>query len=485
MLKRRIVIKKYLNQSHEGLIVHAFLFLMLFSMGLFCSCKKTSDADNERAPVAYYVDSQNGHDENNGISEETPWQTLSQIEQTQLYPGDTVRFKRGSAFTGPVLITSSGEPENLITFTDYGDNQLAAPAFTNPVFDPDENNFGNCIRLKGSFILVENLYYHHTVAELPSTTGGFTTMWELGAIYIDKTAEHCIVRNNELYDCGVGIKSYGPHALIENNYIHDCNRVLKEWGWGPIGIWLGADNQEVCYNRIFNYSAVDPRITWGPDSYGGGADGGAIEIDDARVLKSNISIHHNYTRDCQGFLEVTWTDVQQNPSYTDFEIHHNVSDDYQQFVALWRGANFRIENNTIIRRKKNVNDWGVFNITQQNAKNLIRNNIVVVENDIVIFNLGKNGNAQPNNVIENNLYFAAFGTLNMGKEGPGNAPLFTSPLFENYQNATAPKDFLISRESPAIDAGLNLGYKVDFNNTKIPQGEAPDMGAFEFNESEI
>jgi hypothetical protein len=373
----------------------------------------------------------------------------------------------------------------LITLTDYGDSQSPAPAFTNPVFDPDKSNFGNCIRLKGSFILVENIYCHNTVAQLPATTGGFTTMWELGAIYIDKTAEHCIVRNNELYDCGVGIKSYGQHALIENNYIHDCNRVLKEWGWGPIGIWLGADHQEVCYNRIFNYSAVDPRITWGPDSYGGGADGGAIEIDDARVPKSNISIHHNYARDCQGFLEVTWTDVLQNPSYTDFEIHHNVSDDYQQFVALWRGANFRIENNTVIRRKKNVNDWGVFNITQHNAKNLIRNNIVVVENDIVVFNLGKNGNAQPNNVIENNLFFAGSGALNMGKEGPGTAPIFDNPLFENYQNSTVPEDFLISGESPVIDAGLNLGYDVDFRNTKIPQGEAPDIGAFEYKESEI
>jgi hypothetical protein len=128
-----------------------------------------------------------------------------------------------------------------------------------------------------------------------------------------------------------------------------------------------------------------------------------------------------------------------------------------------------------------VNDWGVFNITQKNAKNLIRNNIIVVENDIVIFNVGNKGTAQPANIIENNLYFAASGALNMGKEGPGAAPLFDNPLFEDYQNSTVPEDFLISMESPVIDAGLNLGYEVDFNNTKIPQGETPDIGAFELN----
>src|SRR5690606_18782316 len=113
---------------------------------------------------------------------------------------------------------------------------------------------------------------------------------------------NCVVRNNEFFDCGVGIKSYGEQAVIEGNYLHDCNRVLKKWTWCPIGIWLGTDHQEVRYNRIFNYSAVDPRINWGPDSYGGGADGGAIEIDDARYPKQNISIHHNYSRDCQGFI---------------------------------------------------------------------------------------------------------------------------------------------------------------------------------------
>lgn len=482
MLKQIIEIAKNLKYLSAAKVGCIFLSILLTSLSVSCGCNgRTTDDIDKTKHATYYIDSKNGNDLNDGRSENLAWRSLSKIETAKLYPGDTVLFKRGSTFTGPLLIKDSGNSQNYIVLTSYGDSQLPAPAFTNPVFNPEKNNFGNCIRLKGSFILLENIYFHHTVAQLPSTTGGFTTMWELGAIYIDKSAEHCIVRNNELFDCGVGIKSYGQYARIENNFIHDCNRVLKEWGWGPIGIWLGADYQEVCYNQIFNYRAVDSRITWAPDSYGGGADGGAIEIDDARVPKSNISIHHNYSRDCQGFLEVTWTDVQQNPPYTNFEIYHNVSDDYQQFVALWRGANFKIENNTIIRRKRNVNDWGVFNITQKNAKNLIRNNIIVVENDIVIFNVGNKGTAQPANIIENNLYFAASGALNMGKEGPGAAPLFDNPLFEDYQNSTVPEDFLISMESPVIDAGLNLGYEVDFNNTKIPQGEAPDIGAFELN----
>lgn len=459
----------------------AFLMLVfVYSIGLANCSDNADDIISTSHSATYYIDSESGNDTNTGLSAETPWKSLLKANNTTLNPGDTICFKRGAEFEGTLFIRNSGNEKNYIVVTDYGDNQLLAPSFTNPEFNAGKNNFGNCIRVKGSFVVVENLYCHKTAAQLPSTVGSFTTMWELGAIYLDKTAQHCIVQNNELYDCGVGIKSYGPHALISGNYIHDCNRVLKEWGWGPIGIWLGADYQEVCYNRIYNYSAVDSRITWGPNSYGGGADGGAMEIDDARNPKSNISIHHNYTRDCQGFLEVTWTDVLQNPPYKNFEIHHNVSDDYQQFVALWCGSACKIENNTIIRRKKNVNDWGVFNITGNNAQNYIRNNIVVVEKDIVIFNVGKNETATPKNIIANNLYYAASGALNIGKEGPGENAVFNDPKLLNYGVGLQAIDFSINSESAARNSGLELGYAEDFVKTTIPQEDRADIGAFEF-----
>lgn len=453
LMYTKFKIKCYKMGFVKSSLVRLFFLFFVLILNIFSTCVDKTEADIDKSPVTYYLDSNNGIDESDGLSEENAWKSLERVMQTKLKPGDVIRIKRGSEFRGTLIINDSGTSDKPILLTDYGNENLQAPAFSNPVFEPQNNQFGNCIRLKGSYIIVENMYCHNTVADLPEDAGGFLTMWELGAIYIDKNAQYCIVRNNELYDCGVGIKSYGPYSKIENNYIHDCNRVLKKWGWGPIAIWLGGDNQEVSYNRIINYKAVDPNITWGPNSYGGGADGGAIEIDDARYPKSNISIHHNYSSDCQGFIEVTWTDVAQNPAYLDFSIHHNVSDDYQQFIAMWRGANFKIENNTIIRRKKNVNDWGVFNITQYNSKNLIRNNIVVVENDIVVFNVGNKGTAKPNNIIENNLYWAASGELNIGLEGPGSSAIFSNPMFLNYSNPNKAIDFSLTENSPAIGLG--------------------------------
>lgn len=468
------------KQPNKLKIYLCLLAFILINTSIGYSCSKQSNITKEiiGASTTYFIDSSNGNDANDGRSVNSPWQSSSKIGQIQLHPGDSVRFKRGSSFNGPLFIVNSGEKENYIVLTDYGNPHSPAPSFTNTVFK--QGNFGNCIRVKGSYVVVSNLYFHHTAAYFPGNyqTDGWNT-WEMGAVYIDKDARNCIVKNNEMFDCIVGIKSYGENAIIENNYVHDCNRILAEWNWGPIGIWLGADFQEVRYNRIINISAVDPHINWRNGT--GGADGGAIEIDDARYEKTHISIHHNYSRECQGFLEVTWSDVAANPKYENFSIHHNVCDDYQQFIALWRGANCRIENNTIIRRRQNPCNWGVFNITQKGGNNLIQNNIIVVEKDIRIFNLGLGVNdAKPETIIKNNLYFAASGTLDIGKEGPGLSPVYGNPNFVNYTTGNKAEDFALSKGSPAINKGLNLGYLTDFAGTSIPQENIADIGAFEY-----
>lgn len=429
----------------------------------------------------YYVSSISGDDAFDGLTANTPWRSIEKLQSVKLNPGDSVRFSRGASFDKPFYVNDSGVENMPVVLTDYGSNELSAPAFTNKTFE--QGNFGNCIRIRGSFVVVENLYFHETPTYVGGnyTTDGGWSIWEMGTVYVDKGATHCIIRNNEFEDCPVGIKSYGEFTLITGNYLHDCNRVLAEWNWGPLGIWFGADHQEACYNRIFNYRAEDPRIHWAGDT-GGGADGGAFEIDDARYPKSDIRIHHNYTRDCQGFLEVTWTDVLQNPDYEDFHIHHNISDDYQTFTAVWRGKNFRIENNTIVRRKVNANDWGVFNITGTDTRNKIRNNIIITEQNIPVFNTGIKNTSKPNNIIENNLYFAASGTINLGKEGPGSALVHGDPLLANYGRLQYPEDFAIRNGSPAIDKGQDLGYTRDFFDNPVPAGTAPDIGAVEYDE---
>lgn len=58
--------------------------------------------------------------------------------------------------------------------------------------------------------------------------------------------------------------------------------------------------------------------------------------------------------------------------------------------------------------------------------------------------------------------------------GPGEK--IGNPEFLDY----AKQDFHLKPGSPAIDAGWDIGPSEDFDGTPVPQGKAPDIGAYEF-----
>jgi hypothetical protein len=419
----------------------------------------------------YYIDSRAGNDQNDGLSPLRPWKSLDRINSAVLQAGDVFRFMRGSSFSGQLTITASGTAESNIRLTDYGNPHDNAPKFTNPNFA--QNNFGNCIRVRGSYVCIENLLFEHTSTFVDGdyhSDGGWIE-WEMGAVYLDKGAEHCILRNNEMYDCVAAIRSYGKYALIQGNYIHDCNRPLRKWNWGPIGIWLGGDYQTVTGNTIINMQVNDPDRS----HFTNGVGGGTFEIDDGRYPKSHIRLSNNFTRDNCGFLETVFNDVYKNPDYKEWNISYNISDDFQAFVKLRFAKNCSVDNNTILRRKINATELGVFVLKGNSTLNKFRNNIIVTEKGVKIFNVV--GKADPGSIVSNNLFYAR-DTLVMGGEGPGMSPFFVDPLFKNIDGNRA-DDFFLFPNSPAIDKALDLGYKYDFSGKRIPIGKAYDLGARE------
>lgn len=451
------------------------IVVFMFLTGLMACCDKSSGEEQEN-PYAklkqctFYIDSNNGNDANLGLSAASPWKTFSRLADITLRPGDSIRFKRGSSFVGPLDVIQSGLAGKYITLTDYGAKTDPAPSFTNPVFKQD--NFGNCIRIKGSYVIVENLYFQHTAAYVDAagfyTTDGGWDVWHMGAVFIAVGAKNCIIRNNEMFDCVAGIRSYGEGALIEGNYIHDCNRPLKMWNWGPKGIWLGGDYQTVRNNRVFNMIVMDDRML------SGGSGGGAFEIDDGRYLKSHITISHNYTRGNHGFLEVVFNDVVADPAYENFIIAYNVADDYQSFVKLRKSRNCIVDNNTIVRRRKNSNEAGVFILKENNVMDKFRNNIIVMASGVRAFAF--NGGA-PNITVQNNLFYSLGGAIDYGDGNQGISAIIGDPLFVNSALGNDLADFALSPGSPAIDKGLNLGYTTDINGKSV--SGVPDLGAIE------
>lgn len=73
----------------------------------------------------YYV-ANNGDDSNPGTSPAQPWKTVHRVNQNVFQAGDSLRFKAGDFFNGPVLFTPTnarGSPNNPITITSYGNGR--------------------------------------------------------------------------------------------------------------------------------------------------------------------------------------------------------------------------------------------------------------------------------------------------------------------------------------------------------------------------
>jgi hypothetical protein len=423
-----------------------------------------------RAPTGpnYYIDSISGSDDNNGTSEESPWQTLTKVSGTTFQPGDNISFKRGSSYTGVVIINDDGTSDNPITISAYGTGD--APAFTNPNFNP---SYGNSFYITGDYIIIDGLYFY---GGADAQQGSADDAMRVGAVFIDVGGDHVTVRNCEFYDCTLGVNSVGLHTQINNNNFHDFNRWLYSPAWGPLGVVIGSAYADVSYNRFTNIYKVGGSF---------GADGGAIEVDDRFFGQSahDVNIHHNVSIHNYGFVEVEGACTGNN-----IDVYYNVSNDYQEFIFYWGGHDSKVENNTVIRilaplgNPPSVNTvfamafkWG----EGQKGPFTVRNNIFVVGNGLQVwvdapYN-ANNGYASA--VKENNIYYSADGSTSDPHGltlGPGE--MIINPGFVNLFG----KDYHLTSGSPAVDAGQNLGYTSDTEGQTVPNGSAPDIGAYEY-----
>ncbi len=71
--------------------------------------------------VTYFVSSTMGNDANSGTSENSPWQSITKVNNYfKLYPGDQILFKKGDEWTGTLKVNISGTTDKPIVFGSYG-----------------------------------------------------------------------------------------------------------------------------------------------------------------------------------------------------------------------------------------------------------------------------------------------------------------------------------------------------------------------------
>lgn len=76
--------------------------------------------DVSSARRVYYVDAENGDDNNSGDID-SPLRTLLRVNRLELEPGDQVRFKCGGTWYGELLIRHSGAEGSPIVYSSYGE----------------------------------------------------------------------------------------------------------------------------------------------------------------------------------------------------------------------------------------------------------------------------------------------------------------------------------------------------------------------------
>lgn len=396
-----------------------------------------------KRPDKYYVDSVNGSDSNPGTSEAQPWKTLSPVRAYYFQPGDTIYFKRGSSWTGGLVINDSGEAGKPITLKAYGEGDR-------PIF---ENPGGHVITIDADWIVLEDILVRNG---------------RRGGVLIKDNSEYNIVRNIEVANVSTGIWVSGPNNLITQNYIHDVISPDST----DIGRGIGVYNRnlEISYNTITRIGS-NHYLGWG---------GNPFEL---FAYIDGAYIHHNLVYDTGGFAEVgaNWG----NGSARNVTFAYNVSiNNNKRFLTIhtagrWKThiANFRVENNTVVEIKAR-DPWkfsvmGFPDAPPPSNEFILRNNIFYVDYIWQVADI-----KTPDFIHDHNLYYLLDHTDHRAGFALGLGELVSDPWFVNVQES----DLHLQAGSPARNAGVDLGYSLDFENKPVPAGVAPDMGAFEYSE---
>jgi len=392
--------------------------------------------------TCYYVDSIAGSDNNSGTSVDKPWRSLARVNATHFPPGSRILFKRGSSWNGELFIDTPGVSGNPVTFAPYGVGN--APIFSHSV---SGTNWVTAIFIEADWVVVEGFKVSNV---------------HNAGVYIAEGADHNIVRDLEITNVGEGIPVHGQYNLITRNYIHDLHMINNTPGdvddYGAVGVVLSSSNNEVSYNQFINCKAP---------SFDFGVDGGAVEW----FGQSNHNdVHHNLAVGNAGFLEVGLGSVDGA------RLAYNVSFNNGRFSLInlaghfaSRVSDFRVENNTIIEAAEGERGWVIFAFEGEPGPStfLLRNNILAIENFEAVSN-------KSTFTHSHNLYSLSGGTepgFNLNPEEQLADPGFVNPTNQ---------DFHLLSSSPAIDAGILLGYSLDFDNRPVPANTDPDLGAFEY-----
>lgn len=405
----------------------------------------------------FYVDATAGSDANAGTSPASAWKTLAKVTSHVFGPGDVVAFERGDTFTGSATISGGGTSTNPVTLTAYGSG--AQPLLTNP-------GGWNMLLVDAPYVAVKDLAFANGAVFDNADGAGITGLKyeRSGAVAVTGNGIGALVQDSTFSDVGVGVKTYGASSKVLHNTFQNLRIAYRgpdsgvQTAYGAIGVSVNNSGVELAYNDFLNCRSTNSPY---------GADGGAVEIEGFLYTKDDVTIHHNYSRGSQGFLEVTET------STANVTVSENVSDDYQQFIA-WdtttTPSGYVVQNNTVIRSSDTATlfDQYYYRVTGPSPSAgwaTIQNNIFQTSGKFSFFNFPHDHNL-----------FAPSVKVSYAL---GAGDIIAAPA---YVNASA-RDYRPVQTSPAVDNGTTAASTTDLAGNPTGVGLGVDIGAHELQTS--
>jgi hypothetical protein len=516
---------------------------------------------NEYTGNIYYV-SNYGNDNNNGLSEITPWRTLNRVNSNTFHPGDAVLFRRGDVWRENLNIPSSGNSTHQIVFGAYGTGskpiisssvKLSSPSFrwmpsslgnniyylinfdgTNPNINPNyiwlngvnivnkgtfsldnhEWNYGNADSLSfntiyirdnsgnpdvisseieasvrnmaltiisKNFITIKDIHFKHTNSRdwygvihtynsrgikfdsCEVEQGGWRVIHILDSsdIVINNCSVHGVVSDQR--SRALLMQSRIRNITISNNHFYDAldfDDVAIIYN-GANGLYSDAIliNNTIHDVTTGNYIQYNTRNILLKQNTGFRT-GNFFRI---RGISDNITIAYNYLHNVTSGLMITGEDGMVSNVFLYNNFIYNIN----------RGGGFFIWSTADPPSPtRNVNNLQFRNnlvVFYSNGITLLLDNLdVITSNNNIFYTTNSNALQIWINGIRYNFNYW---TDTLGKDG--NSFFNIDPRVRNP--TTSPE---LNPSSPAIDAGIDLGYRYDFNNKAIVGN--PDIGAFEY-----
>lgn len=402
----------------------------------------------------YHVDCEAGSDAANGRRPSTAWRSLARANRAHLRPGDSLLLRRDCRWTGPLEFSWSGTRSLPITLAAYG---VGARPIVEDAFQD--------IHVTGSWFVIQDVHVRADPPTVDIKCKDQPAGMRFG-IFVDAGSRHGVIRDilaTELFT-GVRIQQgASDHRIIESTFQdNDMKSADPASDSGAVAVDLQGDDNEVAWNDISGSIACS--------HFFGGQDGSAISVYGGR---HNV-IHHNRSSQNHDFVELG------NPRTSDtliaYNADHSTLPEANFAVVHGKGSRYgpvsgtRIVHNTsVLTGRDSVAVGCSHQVTGDDL--VLQGNILWSDHDVVTCADGF--------VEGDNIYWADDGQPSLTF---GMAPT-SRTIDPRLVDATA-GDLHLRSDSPAIDAvrPMDLGDLglVDVLGVPVPQGLAPDIGAYEY-----